>query len=80
MSYGEAGAGVDCAAGDLIGGLKLTKAGLGRRDEMVFKACRDRRVPIAATLGGGYSGSIKETAGLHAQTLETGIAFRNFLK
>lgn len=73
-------AGVDCAAGDLIGGLKLTKEGLGRRDELVFKACWDHRVPVAVTLGGGYSGSIKETAALHAQTLMTGIAFRNFLK
>jgi acetoin utilization deacetylase AcuC-like enzyme len=61
--------GVDGYERDALGGLKLTKAGLKRRDEIVRDACRKRKVPIAVTLGGGYAEDVNETAALHAQTL-----------
>lgn len=61
-------AGVDCAFGDELGGLALTKDGLRRRDELVRDACKGR--PVAVTLGGGYRKNVDETAALHAQTLE----------
>ncbi len=63
-------AGVDGYEKDLLGGLKLSAAGLKRRDEFVFEACRKRQVPVAVVLGGGYANDIKETAALHAQTLK----------
>lgn len=66
-------AGVDCADGDELGGLKLTKAGLAARDAMVRDGCRRRGIPVAVTLGGGYRRDVEETAALHAQTLETFI-------
>ncbi len=62
-------AGVDCGEHDLLGGLKLTAAGLKRRDELVRDSCRRRGVPAAVTLGGGYAADLAETARLHAQTL-----------
>lgn len=73
-------AGVDCGENDLLGGLKLTAAGLLRRDELVYEACRKRGVAIAVTLGGGYSRDIHETAALHAQTICAGLAAPNILK
>lgn len=63
-------AGVDCAAGDRLGGLELTAAGLRRRDEAVLAACRERGIPVAVTLGGGYQAAVERTAALHSQTLE----------
>jgi acetoin utilization deacetylase AcuC-like enzyme len=64
-------AGVDCHENDLLGGLKLTAAGLAKRDALVREACRRREVPVAVTLGGGYAEDPRETAALHARTLET---------
>lgn len=65
-------AGVDGHEGDLLGGLRLTAEGLRRRDHMVFEAARRRGVPVAVTLGGGYSRNPAEAAGLHAQTVLAG--------
>lgn len=62
-------AGVDCWEKDLLGGLKLTAAGLLTRDGVVYKECLQRRVPVAVTLGGGYGRDIEETGRLHARTL-----------
>lgn len=73
-------AGVDCGENDLLGGLKLTSQGLLKRDQLVYEACRKRGVPIAVTLGGGYSRDIHETAALHAQTISAGLTALNILK
>ncbi|MBI5630244.1 MAG: histone deacetylase [Elusimicrobia bacterium] len=62
-------AGVDCYERDLLGGLKLTAAGLKRRDEIIFEECRRRCMPVAVTLGGGYAARLEVTAELHEQTL-----------
>ena len=62
-------AGVDCWEKDLLGGLKLTEAGLSARDELIYKECRQRQLPVVVTLGGGYSADVRETARLHARTL-----------
>lgn len=62
-------AGVDCAGGDLLGGLSLTAEGLRQRDLLVRDAARTAGVPVAVTLGGGYAVDIHQTARLHARTL-----------
>jgi acetoin utilization deacetylase AcuC-like enzyme len=67
-------AGVDGFEGDLLGGWKLTQTGLEERDRTVFSACKARGVPVAVTLGGGYSADLALTASLHAQTLLTGLS------
>jgi acetoin utilization deacetylase AcuC-like enzyme len=54
-------AGVDCWEGDALGGLKLSRKGLAARDESVFSACFERKVPVVITLGGGYAARIEDT-------------------
>lgn len=66
-------AGVDVWEGDLLGGLGLTADGVAARDRLVFRLCRERGVPVAVTLGGGYAERPDAVAELHAHTLLTGI-------
>jgi acetoin utilization deacetylase AcuC-like enzyme len=60
--------GVDGLAGDRLGRLALTHAGLRERDRLVLEGCRRRGLPIAVTLGGGYADPIELTAEAHANT------------
>jgi len=67
-------AGVDPAAGDRYGRLRLSDAGIARRDRCVLAACRSRAIPTVLTIAGGYAATPERTAGLHA------IAFREARK
>lgn len=69
--------GVDGLATDSLGRLALTHAGLARRDRLVFDGAYSRQIPIAVTLGGGYSKPIEPTVAAHAQTFQ--IAAEVFL-
>jgi acetoin utilization deacetylase AcuC-like enzyme len=60
--------GVDALASDVLGRLSLTHAGLMARDRRVIEACHIRGIPLAITLGGGYSKPIELTAEAHANT------------
>jgi acetoin utilization deacetylase AcuC-like enzyme len=60
--------GVDALAGDALGRLALTHAGLAERDRRVIGLCRDQCLPIVITLGGGYSNPIEATVEAHANT------------
>jgi acetoin utilization deacetylase AcuC-like enzyme len=62
-------AGADPHEGDRLGRLKLTMAGLARRDTMVFDAARLRGLPIAVAMAGGYGHRIEDTVAVHAQTV-----------
>lgn len=48
-------AGCDVLAGDPLAHLRMTPAGLLKRDLYVIDQCRRREIPVAMTLGGGYS-------------------------
>lgn len=48
-------AGTDIYEKDPLGGLNISADGIVRRDELVFKFCRDRNIPIAMVLSGGYT-------------------------
>ena len=61
-------AGVDPYEHDQLGDLRLTKEGLLERDRFVFSCARERRVPIAVTLGGGYAFDTDDTVVLHLNT------------
>ncbi len=67
-------AGVDVYEKDLLGGLKLTMAGVRSRDEMVFRECFARKIPTVLVLSGGYAANFADTARLHANTIKA--AFR----
>lgn len=61
-------AGVDPLASDRLGKLSVSHKGLQKRDEFVIRACKERKVPLVITLGGGYGEPIEDTAKAHANT------------
>jgi acetoin utilization deacetylase AcuC-like enzyme len=65
-------AGADPHEGDRLGRLKLTMDGLAARDRMVMDAVRQRGIPVAVTMAGGYGRNMEETVAAHVQTV--GIA------
>ncbi len=62
-------AGADPHEGDRLGRLKLTMAGLAARDSMVLQAARERSLPVAIAMAGGYGKRIEETVAAHLQTV-----------
>ena len=69
-------AGVDPFAGDRLGRLALTQDGLDRRDRWIATLARDRGLPLASTLGGGYGHDALEVARRHVTSILTlGRAF-----
>jgi acetoin utilization deacetylase AcuC-like enzyme len=59
-------AGVDPVQGDRYGRLRLTEAGIARRDRYVLEMCRNRSIPAVITIAGGYAPTAERTAQLHA--------------
>jgi acetoin utilization deacetylase AcuC-like enzyme len=47
-------AGVDILDGDRLGKLAITRDGIRKRNEMVYKSVRKRAIPMVVTMGGGY--------------------------
>ena len=62
-------AGADPYREDQLGGLNLTLDGLRRRDEMVFRAGRERHIPVFVTLAGGYARKIEDTVSIHCNMI-----------
>lgn len=67
-------AGADPYEDDQLGGLRLTKAGLRRRDRLVIDMCRTLRVPLVITLAGGYARQVDDTVSIHVATVEEACA------
>ena len=63
-------AGADPYEDDQLGGLRLTKDGLHRRDRLVIGAVRAAGVPLVVTLAGGYARRVEDTVAIHAATIE----------
>ena len=61
--------GADPFCEDQLGGLGLTKSGLKARDKGVFLAARNRNIPVATTLAGGYARRVEDTIRIHANTI-----------
>jgi acetoin utilization deacetylase AcuC-like enzyme len=62
-------AGADPHEGDRLGRLGLSTAGLAERDRRVLAAARERRIPVALTMAGGYGRVIDDTVQVHLGTL-----------
>ncbi|MBS0346174.1 MAG: histone deacetylase [Proteobacteria bacterium] len=62
-------AGADPFEDDRLGRLKLTKAGLATRDELVLGECRRRGLPVAIAMAGGYARQIDDTVDIHVATV-----------
>ncbi|MCP1198602.1 histone deacetylase [Notoacmeibacter sp. MSK16QG-6] len=59
-------AGVDPHREDRLGRLSMTDEGLARRDEMVLSALRERSIPTACVISGGYSRDMESLGRRHA--------------
>lgn len=62
-------AGADPHEGDRLGRLKLTTAGLLERDRRVLTALRERRIPVALSMAGGYGRDLASTVACQVNTL-----------
>jgi acetoin utilization deacetylase AcuC-like enzyme len=62
-------AGADPYEHDQLGDLKLSIAGLAERDRLIFKWTKERQIPVAATLGGGYAYHTGDTVAIHVNTV-----------
>ena len=62
-------AGADPYREDQLGGLALTIDGLKRRDELVFRVCKARNIPVMVTYAGGYARKVEDTVTIHCNTV-----------
>ncbi|MDF9801198.1 acetoin utilization deacetylase AcuC-like enzyme [Catalinimonas alkaloidigena] len=60
--------GVDVLASDKLGRLSLSIAGCRERDRVVLKRAKENKIPIALSMGGGYSSQIAHIVEAHANT------------
>jgi acetoin utilization deacetylase AcuC-like enzyme len=67
-------AGADPHEGDRLGRLKVSAAGLAERDRRVLAALRQRRIPVAMSMAGGYGKDIDDTVAVQLATLAEGVA------
>jgi acetoin utilization deacetylase AcuC-like enzyme len=71
--------GADPFCEDQLGGLSLTKTGLKTRDRRVFEEARQRGIPVATALAGGYARRVEDTIRIHVNTIvaarEVALAF-----
>lgn len=66
--------GVDVLKTDKLGKLALSKEGCKERDRVVLQFCKDNRLPVQVSMGGGYSPSIKDIVDAHCNTFRIGLA------
>ncbi len=62
-------AGADPHEGDRLGRLKLSYEGLAERDRRVLTALRERRIPVALSMAGGYGHDLATTVAVQVATL-----------
>jgi acetoin utilization deacetylase AcuC-like enzyme len=67
-------AGADPHEGDRLGRLKVSAAGLAERDRRVLAVLRERRIPVAMSMAGGYGKLIDDTVAVQLATLTEGVA------
>jgi acetoin utilization deacetylase AcuC-like enzyme len=63
-------AGADPYREDQLGGLSLTIDGLKRRDDLVFRIARAKRIPVMVTYAGGYAQKLEDTVTIHCNTVK----------
>ncbi len=60
--------GVDILESDKLGRLNISRAGCRERDRLVLSLCHQNRIPVAVSMGGGYSPRIADIVEAHANT------------
>jgi len=61
--------GADPFEGDRLGRLCVTKSGLAERDRIVLETCKERGIPVAVTMAGGYAREVDDTVDVHFQSI-----------
>jgi acetoin utilization deacetylase AcuC-like enzyme len=64
-------AGADPYAGDRLGRLAVSRAGLAARDRLVRDSLARAGVPVCVTLAGGYAEPIEDTVAINLETIRT---------
>jgi acetoin utilization deacetylase AcuC-like enzyme len=64
-------AGADPFEDDRLGRLHVSKEGLAERDRLVLESCRERGIPVAVTMAGGYARNVEDTVDIHFKSIET---------
>lgn len=60
--------GVDILETDKLGRLNISRAGCRERDRIVLDTCRRNKIPVAVSMGGGYSHRLSDIVEAHANT------------
>lgn len=68
-------AGVDIHVNDDLGHLMISTEGVLARDQMVFAACKQNKLPVAAVIGGGYQRDIDALVDVHLQLFKAAGVF-----
>src|SRR5919112_6168334 len=63
-------AGADPFEDDRLGRLRVSKEGLAERDRLALDSCRERGIPVALTMAGGYAREVDDTVDIHFQSIE----------
>jgi len=65
--------GVDILESDKLGRLSVSRAGCKERDRFVFEQCKINNIPVAVSMGGGYSPKISDIVDAHANTFRSAL-------
>lgn len=66
-------AGADPYTEDRLGLLDLSKSGLASRDQLVINFCREKGLPMAFAMAGGYSPQVSDIVDIHFQTVKIAV-------
>lgn len=66
-------AGADIFAGDRLGRLHVSAAGVAARDEYVLRACEAHGAALAVVMGGGYAEAIDDIVAIHQATVTAAL-------
>lgn len=68
-------AGVDVFSNDKLGNLQLSFDGIKKRDELVIDHYRNKNIPVATVIGGGYSKDHAELADRHSIIFDVALEY-----
>lgn len=63
-------AGADPYKEDQLGLLKMTKEGIAERDRFIYSEAKERNIPVALFLGGGYAFNMQDVVDIHFNTFK----------
>ncbi|WP_318460401.1 histone deacetylase family protein [Photobacterium leiognathi] len=70
-------AGVDIHQHDELGYFNVSTSGLYQRDHAVLSLCKERNIPVAAVIGGGYRTQHQDLVDLHMQLIYAALSTNN---